>query len=198
MEAAAEHVGFPAGVRLSMPLRLSLSAAAGGRKHDKALATLLLKVPGSLWRQTGQRARCSWLICSVQACSLLSRRACSASCPKAHKYAPGTGLTHTAALAVIKPIFGAASIGVVRVNSREKLREVFLRVQKEMASVRIDAGAITQGTADDAVRFLCCSACFCKPTAVDAHTRAVLRHSLAWRSLCTAAAIGPAWCCKTS
>ena len=63
----------------------------------------------------------------------------------------GRRLTWVLGCAVIKPIFGAASIGVVRVDSAGKLRDIFLRVQREMASVRIDAGAITQGTADDAV-----------------------------------------------
>ena len=57
--------------------------------------------------------------------------------------------------AVIKPIFGAASIGVVRVNSKEKLRDIFLRVQKEMAAVRIDAGAITTSSSEDGVRHCC-------------------------------------------
>ena len=52
---------------------------------------------------------------------------------------------------MIKPIFGAASIGVVRVDGREQLEEVYLRVQKQMASVRIDAGAISEGHQGDQV-----------------------------------------------
>lgn len=44
--------------------------------------------------------------------------------------------------AVIKPVNGAASLGVVRVNSREELRDAFLRVKKEMASFKITSGAL--------------------------------------------------------
>ncbi|KAK9812604.1 hypothetical protein WJX72_000445 [[Myrmecia] bisecta] len=50
--------------------------------------------------------------------------------------------------AVIKPIYGAASIGVVRVDNLEQLKKTFIRVAKEMAGARIVAGALTQG--DDA------------------------------------------------
>ena len=50
---------------------------------------------------------------------------------------------------------GAASIGVVRVNSKEKLRDIFLRVQTEMAAVRIDAGAIHTSSSEDGVRPAC-------------------------------------------
>lgn len=51
--------------------------------------------------------------------------------------------------AVIKPIFGAASMGVVRVNNRQELDKAYERVQKEMASARIEAGALVQGSSDD-------------------------------------------------
>ena len=51
--------------------------------------------------------------------------------------------------AVIKPIFGAASIGVVRVNSEAELEATYRRVQKEMGAARIVAGALQQGPADD-------------------------------------------------
>lgn len=56
---------------------------------------------------------------------------------------------HVGFPAVIKPIFGAASIGVVRVNSAAELEATYTRVQKEMASARIVAGALQQGTAED-------------------------------------------------
>ncbi len=49
---------------------------------------------------------------------------------------------------VIKPIYGAASLGVVRVNSLEDLEATYVRVQKEMSGARIVAGALTQ--ADEA------------------------------------------------
>lgn len=53
--------------------------------------------------------------------------------------------------AVIKPIFGAASMGVVRVNNKQQLQQAYERVQKEMAGLRIEAGALVQGTSDDGV-----------------------------------------------
>lgn len=52
--------------------------------------------------------------------------------------------------AVIKPIYGAASIGVVRVDSFEDLQRAYARVTKELASARIVAGALEQGGDDDA------------------------------------------------
>lgn len=51
--------------------------------------------------------------------------------------------------AVIKPIYGAASIGVVRVDSFEDLQRAYARVTKELASARIVAGALVQGGEDD-------------------------------------------------
>ena len=56
---------------------------------------------------------------------------------------------HVGFPAVIKPIFGAASIGVVRVNSEEELVAAYKRVQKEMSSARIVAGALQQGADED-------------------------------------------------
>jgi len=56
---------------------------------------------------------------------------------------------HVGFPAVIKPIFGAASIGVVRVNSEDELVAAYKRVQKEMSSARIVAGALQQGADDD-------------------------------------------------
>jgi biotin carboxylase len=50
--------------------------------------------------------------------------------------------------AVIKPIYGAASIGVVRVDTIEDLKTAYARVTKELASARIVAGALEQGDAD--------------------------------------------------
>lgn len=50
--------------------------------------------------------------------------------------------------AVIKPIYGAASIGVVRVDSFEDLKRCYARVTKELASARVVAGALEQGSDD--------------------------------------------------
>ena len=50
---------------------------------------------------------------------------------------------------MIKPIYGAASIGVVRVNTLEDLEKTYIRVQKEMSGARIVAGALTQGDDED-------------------------------------------------
>ena len=55
---------------------------------------------------------------------------------------------HSIPGAVIKPIFGAASLGVVRVDSLEQLERTYVRVQKEMAGAQIVAGALTQGPCD--------------------------------------------------
>lgn len=50
--------------------------------------------------------------------------------------------------AVIKPIYGAASIGVIRVNDFEDLKRSYARVCKDMRSARIVAGALQQGDSD--------------------------------------------------
>jgi len=50
--------------------------------------------------------------------------------------------------AVIKPIYGAASIGVVRVDNFEDLKKSYAKVTKELASARIVAGALEQGDGD--------------------------------------------------
>ena len=47
--------------------------------------------------------------------------------------------------AVIKPIYGAASIGVVRVNNIEELQKAYTRVTRELAKAHIVAGALEQG-----------------------------------------------------
>ena len=51
--------------------------------------------------------------------------------------------------AVIKPIYGAASIGVVKVEDMEGLKLTYRRVAKEMAGARIVDGAMQAGAADD-------------------------------------------------
>jgi biotin carboxylase len=51
--------------------------------------------------------------------------------------------------AVIKPIYGAASIGVVRVDSEDELQKAYSRVTKELASARVVAGALEQGDMSD-------------------------------------------------
>lgn len=51
--------------------------------------------------------------------------------------------------AVIKPIYGAASIGVVRVNDMQQLEAAYKRVTKELARAHIVAGALQQGDEDD-------------------------------------------------
>jgi carnosine synthase len=47
--------------------------------------------------------------------------------------------------AVIKPIYGAASIGVIRVDDEEALAASYARVVREMASARVVSGALQQG-----------------------------------------------------
>ena len=47
--------------------------------------------------------------------------------------------------AVIKPIYGAASIGVVRVNDVQQLESAYKRVTRELARAHIVAGALQQG-----------------------------------------------------
>jgi len=53
--------------------------------------------------------------------------------------------THVGFPAVIKPIYGAASIGVVRVDNLEQLEKTYIRVQEEMAGAKIVDGALVQG-----------------------------------------------------
>jgi biotin carboxylase len=57
---------------------------------------------------------------------------------------------HVGFPAVIKPIYGAASIGVVRVDDIQQLRSSHARVAKELSSARVVAGALEQGGNDDA------------------------------------------------
>lgn len=52
-------------------------------------------------------------------------------------------------LAVIKPVYGAASIGVVKVEDMAGLKRTYKRVAKEMAGARIVDGAMQAGAADD-------------------------------------------------
>lgn len=51
--------------------------------------------------------------------------------------------------AVIKPIYGAASIGVVRVDTFEQLQASYAKVTKELASAKIVAGALQQGDEEE-------------------------------------------------
>ncbi len=57
--------------------------------------------------------------------------------------------SHIFSCAVIKPIYGAASIGVVKVEGMEGLKLTYKRVAKEMAGARIVDGAMQAGAADD-------------------------------------------------
>ncbi len=50
--------------------------------------------------------------------------------------------------AVIKPIFGAASLGVVRVNCQEDLLATYKKVKSEMNSVTVKDGAMMTGDPD--------------------------------------------------
>ncbi|KAI8466821.1 MAG: ATP-grasp domain-containing protein [Monoraphidium minutum] len=47
--------------------------------------------------------------------------------------------------AVIKPVSGAASIGVIRVNSMEDLHAAYKRVARDMSRARVVAGALIEG-----------------------------------------------------
>ena len=50
---------------------------------------------------------------------------------------------------MLKPIYGAASIGVVRVNDEEQLEKAYKRVTRELAKAHIVAGALQQGSDED-------------------------------------------------
>ena len=54
---------------------------------------------------------------------------------------------HVGFPAVIKPIYGAASIGVLRVDSEEALRTGYARVRRELASASVVDGALLGGDA---------------------------------------------------
>lgn len=56
---------------------------------------------------------------------------------------------HVGFPAVIKPIFGAASIGVQRVDNLANLKTAFKSVIKELRSAKIVAGALQQGDDED-------------------------------------------------
>ena len=68
---------------------------------------------------------------------------------------------------VIKPIYGAASIGVVRVNDVQQLETAYKRVTRELAKAHIVAGALQQGedededeAADEAIEATVSQVCF--------------------------------------
>ena len=50
---------------------------------------------------------------------------------------------------MIKPIYGAASIGVVRVDDLQQLETAYKRVTRELAKAHIVAGALQQGEEDE-------------------------------------------------
>lgn len=51
--------------------------------------------------------------------------------------------------AVIKPIYGAASIGVVRVDNMQQLETAYKRVTRQLAKAHVVAGALEQGEEDE-------------------------------------------------
>jgi carbamoylphosphate synthase large subunit len=71
-------------------------------------------------------------------------------CPGVGKILAMSARTHVDLLgAVIKPIYGAASIGVVRVNDMPQLEQAYKRVTRELAKAHIVAGALQQGEEED-------------------------------------------------
>jgi hypothetical protein len=56
---------------------------------------------------------------------------------------------HVGFPAVIKPVSGAASIGVVRVNDMAALQEAYERVARDMSRARVVAGALVEGDGED-------------------------------------------------
>ncbi|GIL64485.1 hypothetical protein Vafri_18388 [Volvox africanus] len=56
---------------------------------------------------------------------------------------------HVGFPAVIKPISGAASIGVIRANNEDDLLKAFKKVQHDMSRVRVVAGALVEGDEGD-------------------------------------------------
>eukprot|EP00798_Chlamydomonas_sp_ICE-L_P025943 gene25943-11622_t len=56
---------------------------------------------------------------------------------------------HVGFPSVIKPVSGAASIGVIRVNNEEDLNRAYERVVRDMSNARIVAGALIEGDAED-------------------------------------------------
>ena len=130
VEAAGQHVGFPAGEGLKHPgccltSHLLHSLSAAGSVSSPVLPFFLH----------------GWL----------DGWANSLSCGTAASLQSGTDpfwyrvMPH----AVIKPIYGAASIGVVKVEDMEGLKATYRRVAKEMAGARIVDGAMQAGAADD-------------------------------------------------
>ncbi|GBF94434.1 hypothetical protein Rsub_07248 [Raphidocelis subcapitata] len=56
---------------------------------------------------------------------------------------------HVGFPAVIKPVSGAASIGVVRVNSMPELQAAYQRVARDMSRAKVVAGALIEGGDDE-------------------------------------------------
>eukprot|EP00775_Hariotina_reticulata_P008709 gene8709-8890_t len=56
---------------------------------------------------------------------------------------------HVGFPAVIKPVSGAASIGVIRVNNMEDLHKAYQRVVKDLSRAKVVAGALIEGGDED-------------------------------------------------
>ncbi|KAL6747588.1 ATP-grasp domain-containing protein [Haematococcus lacustris] len=61
----------------------------------------------------------------------------------------GPAAAHVGFPAVIKPVSGAASIGVIRVNDEAELHTAYQRVAADMRKARIVAGALVEGDPDE-------------------------------------------------
>lgn len=61
----------------------------------------------------------------------------------------GGAAEHVGFPAVIKPIFGAASIGVIRVNDEDELKTNYATVLAQLRAVKIVGGCLVEGDADD-------------------------------------------------
>lgn len=56
---------------------------------------------------------------------------------------------HVGFPSVIKPVSGAASIGVIRVNDLEQLQKAYERVVRDLSRAKVVAGALVEGNEDD-------------------------------------------------
>ena len=88
---------------------------------------------------------------AAQDCSrhFLTSAAASAGTPDIAAQGPLAYLEPHGLYTVIKPIYGAASIGVVRVNDVQQLEAAYKRVTRELAKAHIVAGALQQGEEDE-------------------------------------------------
>ena len=151
VEEAAELVKFPAGAIQGLCIRCRFLSAEQVEKTKWSRRSFIVQLPAIIQQHLSMivhvvAAKVTYVahICS----SLASVQSFLSALCTWSRYVDRAN-NRIARVAVIKPIYGAASIGVVKVTNLVELKATYTRVNKEMAGARIVAGAITTGEEAD-------------------------------------------------